>query len=219
MDEKELIEKYNINIESLKAEQIKLAKEINLKDSQDFSNAERIAAVENLIVKNQIISAVIVCDKEFNVIEQQYFLDKLRFPYLNEFRSYRELPVMVEAMNKLNENPDVVLIRGEGVTHPRLGIASHFALSIGIPVIGVADSIFEGNNVSGENILKDKKKVGRVLQSKEKSNPLFISPGNNISVDSAYNFVKNMIKLPHKLPEPLHLAHKYAREVRDELKL
>jgi len=219
MQESELIAKYNISIESLKAEQLKLSKEITLKDSQDFSNVERIAAVENIIVMNQIISVVIVCDKEFNIIEQQYFLDKLRFPYLNEFRSYRELPTMVEAVNKLNESPDLVLIRGEGIMHPRLGIASHFSLSTGLPTIGISDSIFEGSEVSKEDILRDKKKVGRILQSKEKSNPLYISPGNKISIESSYNLVKNMIKLPHKLPEPLHLAHKYAREVRDELKL
>jgi len=219
MQESELIAKYNINIESLKAEQLKLSKEITLKDSQDFTNIERIAAVENIIIKNQIISVVIVCDKEFNIIEQQYFLDKLRFPYLNEFRAYRELPTMVEAINKLTESPDIVLIRGEGIMHPRLGMASHLSLSVGIPVIGIADSIFDGSEVSGEDIVKDKKKVGRILQSKEKSNPLFINPGNKISIETSFNLIKNMIKLPHKLPEPLHLAHKYAKEVREELKL
>jgi deoxyribonuclease V len=57
------------------------------------------------------------------------------------------------------------------------------------------------------------------LKSKEKANPLFVSPGNGISVDSAYNLAKELIKPPHKLPEPLHLAHKYVKSVKDELKI
>lgn len=219
MDENELIAKYGIDIESLKKEQLKLSKEINLKDIQDFSLAEKFAAVENILIRNQIISVVIVCDKNFEIIERQYFLDKLRFPYLSEFRSYRELPAVIEVINKLNEKPDVIFIRGEGVNHIRLGIASHLSLSVGIPAVGIGDSLFAGNAVSGEDILKDGKKTGKILQSKEKSNPLYISPGNNISIETAYKVTKSLIKLPHKLPEPLHLAHKYAREVREELKL
>lgn len=219
MDEKELIAKYGIDIEALKKEQNKLSKEIEAKDAQDFSNVDRIAAVENIIIRNQILSVAIICDKEFNIIEQQYFLDKLRFPYLNEFRSYRELPAILEAINKLNEKPEVIFIHGDGINHVRLGMASHLSLNVGIPTIAIGDSLLEGNKLSGEDILKEGKKVGRVLQSKEKANPLYISPGNGISMGAAYDLTKTMIKLPHKLPEPLHLAHKYAREVKDELKL
>jgi len=219
MDEAELIKKYGLDIEALKKEQLKLAKEISLKDAEDFSLAERFAAVENMLVKNKIISAVVLCDKEGNILDRQYFFDKLRFPYLREFRSYREIPTMIEAISKLNEIPSIIFIKGEGINHTRLGIASHLSLSIGIPVIGISDSIFEGNEISKEGILKDSKKVGRILQSKEKSNPIYISPGNKISILSAYELSKNFIKHPHKLPEPLHLAHKYAKEIRDELKL
>jgi len=219
MDEAELIKKYNIDIEALKKEQIKLAKGIAAEDSQDFSLATRFGAVETVLVKNTILAVVIVCDKDCNVLEQQYFFDKLRFPYLAEFRSYRELPTIIGALNKLSERPDVVFIRGNGITHPRLGIASHFSITANIPAIGVADSIFECDKVEGEDILLEGKKVGRVLLTKEKANPLYVSIGNGISLDTAFNLAKGFIRQPHKLVEPLHLAHKYAKEVRDELKL
>jgi deoxyribonuclease V len=130
---------------------------------------------------------------------------------------------MVEAFNKLNEKPDVVFISGHGISHSRLGLASHFSLSTGVPTIAVANSLFEENKISdnGEDILRDnkKEKVGKVLQSKENSNPIYVSPGNMISVNTAYNIVKQMIKQPHKLPEPLHLAHKYAKEIAKELNI
>jgi deoxyribonuclease V len=219
MKEEQLIEKYGLDIESLKREQIKLSKNISLKDSIDFSIISRIGAVENVLVGNNIISTVIICDKEFNILEQQYFLDKLRFPYLVEFRSYRELPAMVEAFNKLNEKPDVVFIKGQGITHPRLGLASHFSLSINTPVIGIAENLFECNKIKGEDILKEDKKTGMILQTKEKANPIYISPGSGLSIASAYNITKSMIIPPHKLPQPLHLVHKYAKQVKEELKL
>jgi len=221
MDEKELIAKYNIDIEALKREQIKLAKNLVIKDSMDFSLATRFGAIENLCIKNKIISSIIVCDKICNIIEQQYFFDKLKFPYLHGFRSYREMPAMIEAFNKLSEKPDVVFIHGHGICHPRLGLASHFSLSTNVPTIGVAGELFEENKIedNGEDILLGDKKVGKVLRSKEKANPLFISPGDKISIETAYNISKSFIRLPHKLPEPLHLAHKYAKNVRKELRI
>ncbi len=219
MDEKELIEKYKIDLEALKKEQLNLAKEVKLKDITDFSLINRLGAVENICVGNKIISAIIVCDREFNIIEQRYFLDKLKFPYLHGFRAYRELPSMIEAYNKLTEKPEIVFIHSQGITHPRLGLASHFALAVGVPSIGVANKIFDEDEIKNENILLAGKKVGKILQSKEKANPLYVSPGNNISIETAFNLSKELLKAPHKLPEPLHLAHRYVRQVKDELKL
>lgn len=219
MDEAELTKKYNLDIEHLKKEQLKLAKEIKAKDSIDFSLCDKFSAVDSIIVQNKIISCIIVCDKEFNIIEQQYFIDKLKFPYLNEFRSYRELPSIMEAFNKLAEKPGLVFIRGHGLTHLRLGLASHFALLTGTPAIGIADNLFEGDKIKADNIIRDGKTIGKVLQSKEKSNPLFVSVGSGISLETAYKITSQFIKQPHKLPEPLHLVHKYARSVKDELKL
>lgn len=221
MDEQELIKRYGIDIEALEKEQIKLSKTLEIKDIVDFSLVTTFGAIENITVGNQILSVIIICDKEFNIIEQQYFLDKLRFPYLHEYRSYREVPVMIEAFNKLNEKPDVVFIHAHGIMHPRLGLASHFSILTGVPSIGVAGDLFKQNELSsnGQDILLKKKKVGKVLVSKEKANPLYVSPGNLISIETAYNLTKELLKHPHKLPEPLHLAHKYIRSVKEELKL
>jgi deoxyribonuclease V len=219
MDENELAEKYGIDLKLLKEDQIKISKDIVLKDSQDFSLATRFGAIASVLVRNQIVSVALICDEEFNIIEQQYFLDKIRFPYLYEFRSYREMSAMVEAFNKLSEKPDVVLISGHGLTHPRLGLASHFSIFTGVPAIGIAEGLFESDKLDGEDIVRKTKKIGKVLYSKENSKPLFISPGSMISIKSAYEVCKKLVKEPHKLPEPLHLAQKYAREVKDELKL
>jgi deoxyribonuclease V len=126
---------------------------------------------------------------------------------------------MIEAFSKLQEKPDVVFVHGQGITHPRLGLASHFSLVTGIPTIGVTNSLFDELKVEKDYLLKDGKKVGRALLSKEGSTPIFISPGNQIDLESSYEFSKKLLKSPHKLPEPMYLAHKYAKNVREELKI
>jgi len=215
----EVLKRYGINIEKLRQEQIKLAETLDLKDSLDFQNAERIAAIDTIIIKNQVIAAAVICDKDFNILDQQYSLEKLRFPYIHGFRSYRELTAMVNAFSKLQEHADIVLVAGEGVIHPRLGTASHFALATNMPSIGISETLFEENKIEGEDILLNGKKVGKVFHGKEGSNPLYISPGNKITIKSAFELCRNMMKEPHKHPEPLHFAHKYAKSVKKELRL
>jgi deoxyribonuclease V len=219
MEEGEIAKRYGLDLDKLKQEQIKIAKIIKTKDSIDFSLTEKIAAIECITIKNKIISAIVVCDKENNIIEQQYFLDKLKFPYLHEFRSYREVESMIGAFNKIQERVDLVLLRGHGITHPRLGLASHFSISANVPSIGVSDTLFDEDKIEGDNLLKDGKKVGKVFLSKEGSTPIYISPGNQISIDSSLEVIKKLIVSPHKFPEPMHLAHKYVRDIKEELKL
>lgn len=217
MDREELIKKYGIDVEKLEQEQVKLAKQLEIKDKIDFTLADRFGAFFTSFIKNKILSCIIVCDKNFEVIDRAYVLEKASFPYLAGFRAYRELPSMVLTYNKLNEKPDVVFIPGMGVDHPRLGLASHFSLTTQAPSIGVSNSIF-GSEENGEDIMKGKKKIGKKLITRPGSRPLYVSPGNQIAVDSAYDLCKKFIVLPHKMPEPMHLARKYGREVEKELK-
>lgn len=213
----ELAKKYNIDLIALEKEQIKLFKDLVLKDKIDFSLADRFGAFENIFIQNKLLSAVIICNKDYEIIDRSYVFEKVKFPYISGFRAYRELVPMIMAFEKLTEKPDIVFIPGSGITHPRLGLASHFSLSLdGIPTIGIANSMMDCV-VSGEDIIKKGKKVGKILLSKQGSNPMYISPGNNITIDTSYELCKKMINLPHKKPEPLHLARKYAKEVQKEI--
>lgn len=212
-----LLKKYNIDLERLKQEQLKLAKSLEIKDSIDFSLADRFGAFDNTFIGNKMVSCVIVCNKDFEILDRAYVIEKVKFPYIPGFRNYRELLPMIAAFEKLNERPDVVFVPGQGITHQRLGLASHLGIALNIPCIGVSDSFVECE-IQGENIVRNNKKIGKVLVEKEGSRPMYISPGNLISVESAYNLSKKMIVLPHKYPEPLHLAGKYLREVLREIK-
>ena len=212
----ELCKKYNINLEALEKEQKNLAKNIELKDTINFNLADKFGAIGSSFFENKIISSAVIINPSLETVEQEYFYDILRFPYIPGFRAYRELPAMMQAFQKLDEKPDVVFIQGHGIAHPRLGLASHFSILTGVPTIGITDSLLSGT-IKSEDIIFNNKKVGKVLQSKQGSKPLFISPGNLITIKSAYELAKKLIKEPHKFPEPMHIASKYAKEVRDEI--
>lgn len=227
MERDELISKYHIDIKKIEDEQTSLAKQLEIKDKIDFSLADRFGAIETIFIKNKILCCIIVCGGllekedgklECEILDRAYVFEKATFPYIAGFRDYRELPAMLNAFDKLNEKPDVVFIQGEGIIHPRLGLASHFSLSAGVPAIGVANNILDCK-IQGEDIILNGKKTGRILISKPQSKPMYISPGNQISLDSSYELCKKLINLPHKLPEPMHLAGKYSREVKEELKI
>lgn len=212
----EIAQKYHVDLKKLEKEQEKLAKQLEIKDAINFSVADKIAAIDNAFFQNKIISACVVVSPDLEILEQEYFSDKMKFPYISGFRAYRELPSMIEVCNKIEEKPDVVFVPGHGIAHPRLGMASHFSISTGIPSIGIANSLLIGN-IKGKDILLKGKKVGKILKSKPGSRLMYVSPGNLISIETAYELAKKFIKLPHKLPEPLHIAHKYSKEIRKEL--
>ncbi len=216
MKPEEIAKKYRIDLKKLEQEQKKLAKTIKTEDKIDFKLADKIGAIDNSFFENKIISAILVVNPEMEIIEQEYYSDKLKFPYISGFRAYRELPTMIEAFNKLEERPDVIFVAGHGIAHPRLGLASHFSISTGVPTIGVANSLIKGE-VKGQDIILEGKKVGKTLISKPGSKPMYISPGNSISIKTAYEISQKLIQLPHKLPEPLHMAHKYSKDIRKEV--
>ena len=168
---------------------------------------------------NRIISAAVVIDrKSLKEIEAKYSVMEVNFPYIPGFLSYRELPAMVEAYRMLEQRPDMIIIDGNGILHPRrLGLASHLGILLDAVTIGVAKNLLSGE-VDGERVIIDKEVRGYRLVTKEHANPIFISPGHKIGLASAIDLAKKLIIPPHKLPEPVHLAHKLANRVKKELK-
>ncbi len=216
MVKEELAKKFDIDLKKLEKEQKKLAKQLHLKDKIDFKLADRIASIENGFYKNKIVSGIIVVNPKMEILHQEYFSGNLRFPYISGFRAYRELPSMTEAFHKLDEKPDVIFVHGNGLLHPRLGLASHFSLVTQTPVVGVTDSLLAGEE-KGNDVLLNGKVAGKILHSKKGSKPLYISPGNFISIKTALELTNKFIIPPHKFPEPMHLARKYVKDIKNEL--
>ncbi len=203
----------SLNLKQLKKEQLELSKKLVLFDSFEKSKIRKIAACDIAYYKNIIIVSFVVLDPDCSVIEKSYSESKIKLPYIPEFLSYRETPVIVNAYSKLKSDPDIVIIRRNGILHPRkMGVASHFGLLIDKPVIGISKDHAPGNLDNG-TVYINKEATAKMLVTKEKAKPIFVSPGHKISLKTAVEIVKTMLK-GHKMPEPLHIAHKFAVKVK-----
>jgi deoxyribonuclease V len=124
------------------------------------------------------------------------------------------MPLAIKAFEKLNITPDLVMVDGQGIAHPRrLGIASHLGLFLNLPTIGCAKSHLIGEyempaSASGSyTYITDKDEtIGAVVRTKDKVKPVFVSIGSRISLDDAIKWTQGTCK-GYRLPEATRLAH------------
>jgi deoxyribonuclease V len=142
----------------------------------------------------------------------------LVFPYVPGLLAFREGPAVLAAWELLETRPDLLMFDGQGIAHPRgVGIASHMGLWLERPTIGVAKSRLYGRHeevgpLHGDHtelIDKGGNVIGKVLRTKERTNPLYISPGHLMDVPHATEFVLACLA-GYRLPEPTRWAHKVA---------
>ena len=170
-------------------------------------------------------AAILLSFPELRLVERSIVEGNLVFPYIPGFLSFREAPLMLEALRSLKIEPDVVIVEGHGKAHPRgLGIASHLGLILEKPTIGFAKSRLVGhydepasNAGSSSRLVHKGEIVGTVLRTKDRVKPVFVSVGNMITLAAAVDIVARSTSPGHRLPEPIRLAHIAAGEARKRL--
>ncbi len=202
----------------LKREQTRLAWKIQLRDQ--FDRIKTIGGIDCAVMGEQLVATVVVCEyPSMKLIEKKSYVFDDPLPYRPGFLAYREMPAMIEAINLLKEEPDVLLVSGPGINHPRkIGIASHVGLAVNIPTIGVTQKLTLGKVENGK-IMHNNEMVGFEVTTREHANPIYVAPGHLITLGSTLNLISSTIQLPHKLPEPLHIAHKIARKKGKEMRV
>ena len=142
----------------------------------------------------------------------------LVFPYIPGLLAFREGPAILAAWSNLQNKPDLLMFDGQGIAHPRgVGIASHMGLWLERPTIGVAKSRLYGLHAEvglrrgdrAELIDKNGSVIGAVVRTREKTKPLYLSPGHLMDVEHAVEFVMACCT-GYRLPEPTRWAHKVA---------
>lgn len=146
--------------------------------------------------------------------------DEVEVPYIPGFLSFREVPALFKAWQLLEVKPDVIMLDGQGILHPRsLGVASHFGLVSGVPTLGCAKKPLVGEFAEpaavGEftSVTYKNEKRGYCYRSRKNARPIFISPGTGMSIDDALNITRHCLR-GYRLPEPTRLAHEYVNQLR-----
>lgn len=164
-------------------------------------------------------AAVVMKIPGFKVIDVSFALQDIRMPYIPGFLNFREGPSSFRAFRKLKIRPDVLLVDGNGIAHPRkMGLASHLGVVLGLSTVGCAKSAYfpwkppSSERGSSEDYLNgDSEKVGWILRTRTNVKPVFVSPGNMMDFSAARECVLSCSVF--RVPEPLRLAHLVARRL------
>jgi deoxyribonuclease V len=168
-----------------------------------------------------LIGAVVVVGRmpEFEIAEVATEVRKVRTPYIPGFLNFREGAALIRAFRKLKIRPDVTIIDGNGIAHPRkMGLASYVGVMLDVPTIGCAKSAFFSYELPPEergssSIYRNqrKEKVGYCLRTSSSVRPIFVSPGHKVDYELARDTV--MACSRYRIPEPLRAAHRLAKEL------
>ncbi len=207
-------------------EAIKLQEELKEKIilKKGFSKIKRIAGADISFSKksNRAYAAVIVFSfPELEILEEEYTIGNLSFPYIPGLLTFREGPLLIETFKKIKIEPDVIIFDGQGIAHPkRLGLATHMGILLDKPTIGCAKSKLIGTYQEPErekgsySLLKDDGEIiGAVLRTKEDVSPVFVSPGHKIDLKSSIEIVLECLR-GYRLPEPTRQAHLLVNKLR-----
>lgn len=155
--------------------------------------------------------------------------DTIPFPYIPGLLSFREIPMLRTAWEGLSIKPDVLVVDGIGIAHPRrFGIASHLGVYLDIPTIGCAKSVLIGTyeepgaEPGSRSDLIDTKTgevIGAALRTKRNVKPVFISPGHRITLEQSIACILSSVRT-YRLPEPTRLAHNLvnAYRIKDQMR-
>ena len=163
-------------------------------------------------------AVVILSYPEFRLVETKVVNGKLGFPYIPGLLSFRELPLILAACEKLTVTPDLILVDGQGIAHPRrIGMASHLGLLLDTPTIGCAKSRLCGSHEaldvergSYAGLVDNGEIIGAALRTRVGTKPIYVSTGHKVDLQAAIHWVLECCR-GYRLPEPTRLAHLAAK--------
>jgi deoxyribonuclease V len=158
---------------------------------------------------------------EMELVAEAGVAGECPFPYRTGLLSFREVPILTAALAQLQERPDVVLVDGQGIAHPRgLGLAAHLGLVADIPTIGVAKSRLVGEGKepdlaagSYNLLIWNGKQVGLLLRTQKGKKSLYVSPGHRITLPECLEITLGCVTR-YRLPLPLRQADLLSRRLR-----
>ena len=162
-------------------------------------------------------AVVVLSYPELDLVETRVVNDSLVFPYVPGLLSFREAPLILAACESLNVTPDLIMVDGQGIAHPRrMGLASHLGLFLDIPTIGCAKSRLCGSHEapgaepgSYAELVDGSEVIGAALRTRAGVKPVYVSIGHRVDLPAAIDWVLACCR-GYRLPEPTRLAHQAA---------
>jgi deoxyribonuclease V len=208
------------NVTPAEARQIQeqLRGQVRQKNAATLRRIKHVAGIDISIRNDRAIAAIVVLDFEsLQIVDFSLHEDDIPFPYVPGLLSFRECPSILAAAEKLRVEPDLILVDGQGIAHPRrLGIASHLGVLFDKPTIGCAKTRLTGKHEepsltagSYADLWDRDELIGAVLRTKNKVRPLYVSIGHKVELPTAIEFVLSCCR-GYRLPEPTRFAHQVA---------
>jgi len=208
-----------MNLEELAEKQIRIGEMVKIEDPERI---DYIAGVDQSFFKKDekeyIISVSVLFEfPDLRLIDDHHVVERVDFPYIPTFLMFRESDAGIKAIERILRDNTVAMVDGSGLAHPRkCGLATYIGVVMGIPSIGVTKRKLFGE-VKGEGELKEifahGMKIGYEIKTCRKCKPIYISVGNMITPEKALYIVRKTLR-GHKLPEPIRIADKKAKELR-----
>jgi deoxyinosine 3'endonuclease (endonuclease V) len=216
-------------------EQNRLKSKVILEDSIDFNKVKFVGGMDISYVNgsDEALTAYIIFSfPEMEIIKEDYIFTKMTEPYVSGFLAFREIPSMMKLINRTEIIPDVIFVDGNGILHKnRFGLACHLGVLTNIPTIGVGKNLYCVDGITRDSLKVKTKELltkaktsfrlvgdsgeiwGEAARISEGSkNPIFISPGHLISLDTSVSLTFLCSK-GYRIPEPTRIADIKSREI------
>jgi len=184
-------------------------------------NPRFVAGVDVSFRDGMARAAVVILDlHDLSPVETATAVMPASFPYVPGLLAFREAPVIVEAFTRLQSSPDILIVDGQGIAHPRrFGLACHLGVELDVPSIGCAKSRLIGSHLEpdyfkkGANVdlIHKDAVIGKVLRTRKGVKPVYISIGHRVDLATALEIIMRCVTR-YRLPEPIRQAHKTAGE-------
>ncbi len=215
--------RWDLTVDEAKKLQWELSAKV-IESDQLPDEVRYIAGADVHQVGNNEMQAVVcvLTFPELELVEVTRSIVPVNFPYVPGLLAFRESPAVLKAFEQLRNDPEIALFDAQGRAHPRhFGLACHIGVLLDLPSVGCAKSRLYGQaeEVPNEDGAMrplydpvDGRVLGMVVRTKGSSPPVYVSVGHKISLETAVDFVLKCTKEGQRLPEPLRLAHIYARQ-------
>lgn len=204
---------WNISV----AEAIALQNELRCSVStiNEVGIVQRVAGVDTSVSSDKMRAAVVILSfPELTLLEVSVVERQPSFPYVPGLLSFREAPAILDAFESIANEPDLLMVDGQGIAHPRrFGIASHLGVILDKPSIGVAKSRLVGHHDevppdpgSWAYVYDAGEVIGAALRTKAKTRPVYVSIGHKLDLETSIHYVLSSLR-GYRLPTPVRQAH------------